>query len=110
MVFNRKYVLMIGLVFGLSAFAEEHVVDQIDKAFVVGGAPVESITVKQGDSVSFRNGDPFFHNIFSLSDVQIFDLGSYPNGEARSVTFDEQGTVEVECAIHPDMFMTVEVE
>ena len=110
MLFNRKYVLMIGLVFGVSAFAEEHVVDQIDKAFVIDGAPVESITVKQGDSVSFRNGDPFFHNIFSLSDIQIFDLGSYPNGEARSVTFDEQGTVEVECAIHPDMFMTVEVE
>ncbi|MDP4651781.1 MAG: plastocyanin/azurin family copper-binding protein [Haliea sp.] len=110
MSFNCKYSPIFGLVFGMSAFAQDYVVDQIDKSFVVDGAPVESIRVKQGESVSFRNGDPFFHNIFSLSDIQIFDLGSYPNGEARSVTFDEPGTVEVECAIHPDMYMTVEVE
>lgn len=110
MSLNCKCALMIGLLCAGSAYAEEHVVDQIGKAFVSGDTTVESISVKQGDSVSFRNGDPFFHNIFSLSDIQFFDLGSYPNGEARSVTFETPGTVEVECAIHPDMYMTVEVE
>ena len=110
MFLKVKSALIVGVLCAVPAHAEEFVVDQIDKTFVMGSVAVDSITVKQGDSVSFRNGDPFFHNIFSLSDVQIFDLGSYPNGEARSVTFAAPGTVEVECAIHPEMYMTVEVK
>lgn len=94
----------------ISAGADDVTVDQIDKTFVIDGAEVESLRVSAGDSVSFRNSDPFFHNIFSLSATQIFDLGSYPSGEARSVSFETPGTVEVECAIHPDMYMTIEVE
>ena len=86
------------------AFAGEHVVTQKDKHF-----NVRQLKVKVGDTVKFRNDDPFFHNIFSLSKTRSFDLGSYPKGEARSVTFDKPGTVEVECAIHPSMKMTVEV-
>jgi plastocyanin len=48
--------------------------------------------------------------VFSLSDIQFFDLGSYPQGESKSVTFEKQGIIEVECAIHPDMKMTIEVK
>lgn len=62
-----------------------------------------------GDTLVFRNDDPFFHNIFSLSDIQSFDLGSYPQGEARKVVLKKEGLVEVECAIHPEMKMTVQV-
>jgi plastocyanin len=40
----------------------------------------------------------------------LFDLGSYPQGQSKSVTFDKAGKVEVECAIHPQMKMTVEVK
>ena len=59
-------------------------------------------------SISFKNEDPFVHNIFSLSDTKTFDLGSYPQGQAKSVTFDKPGAaVEIECAIHPDMKLTV---
>lgn len=96
--------------FTAQTMAQAIVIDQIDKTFVIDGVEVETIKVNQGDSVSFRNSDPFFHNIFSLSATQIFDLGSYPSGEARSVVFEKPGLVEVECAIHPDMYMTVEVE
>src|SRR5260370_24754567 len=87
-----------------AAQAEEHIVGQTNKAF----SP-PALKVKVGDSVGFRNEDAFFHNVFSLSPVQSFDLGSYPKGQTRKVTFTKAGKVEIECAIHPDMKMVVEV-
>jgi plastocyanin len=84
--------------------AAEHVVGQKDKAFTV-----KKLTVKVGDSVKFLNEDPFAHNVFSLSDIKSFDLGSYGQGGSKTVAFDKPGTVEVECAVHPDMKMIVEV-
>lgn len=84
--------------------ANHHVVDQKNKKF-----SVKAMQVKVGDKVTFQNQDPFFHNIFSLSDTSTFDLGSYPKGEARSVTMENPGLVDVECAIHPSMHMTIEV-
>jgi plastocyanin len=48
--------------------------------------------------------------VFSLSDPKTFDLGSYPQGQSKAVTFDKPGTVEIECSIHPEMQMVVEVE
>ena len=87
-----------------SALAQEFTVDQQDKRF-----SVSTITVKVGDQIRFMNNDPFFHNIFSLSDIKTFDLGSYPKGQSRTVIFTNPGTVEVECAIHPEMKLIVEV-
>jgi plastocyanin len=89
---------------------QEFLVEQKDKAFVHKGARVANIKVKVGDVIEFKNLDPYFHNVFSLSDVKIFDLGSYPQGHSKSVKFDKRGKVEVECAIHPEMHMIVEVE
>ena len=48
--------------------------------------------------------------MFSLSDVKSFDLGSYGQGLAKSVLMDKPGTVEVECAVHPDMKLMIEVK
>jgi len=87
-----------------SAQAEEKTVGQKNKAFTV-----QKLKVKVGDSVGFRNDDPFFHNIFSLSQAQSFDLGSYPQGQTRKLTFGKEGTIDVECAIHPEMRMVIEV-
>ena len=70
---------------------------------------VKKLSVKLGDSVKFVNEDPFSHNIFSLSDAKSFDLGSYGVGLSKTVVFDKPGTVEIECAVHPDMKMIVEV-
>ena len=107
---NQRIALVIAcLIPALQVRAEEYVVDQINKSFVMTGKPITALKLKKGDTVSFKNGDPFFHNIFSLSELQTFDLGSYPAGEARAVKFEAAGTVDVECAIHPDMHMTVEV-
>ena len=87
-----------------SALAAEHVVVQKGKAF-----STKKIAVKLGDSVKFLNEDPFSHNVFSLSDAKSFDLGSYGQGGSKSITFDKAGTVEVECAVHPDMKLVIEV-
>src|SRR5213592_5078435 len=85
-----------------AACAAEHVVAQKGKAF-----SVKKLSLKLGDSVKFVNEDPFSHNVFSLSDAKSFDLGSYGQGGAKSITFDKPGTIE--CAVHPDMKLIIEV-
>jgi plastocyanin len=79
-------------------------VAQKDKQFV----PV-TLMIKVGDSVNFMNEDPFYHNVFSLSDTKSFDLGSFPKGQFKTIVFDKAGKVDVECAIHPDMHLVIEV-
>jgi hypothetical protein len=61
------------------------------------------VAVRVGGTVTFPNGDPFFHNVFSYSSAQRFDLGRYAQGESKSVTFPETGIVEVFCEVHDFM-------
>lgn len=103
-------VSAIGLMQPHVVVAGEVEVGQKDKTFVQNGNPVESLSISKGDTVKFRNHDPFFHNVFSLSDAKTFDLGSYPAGQHRDVVFDAPGTIEVECAIHPQMFLKIDVK
>ncbi len=58
------------------------------------------LVIPVGTSVEFPNRDPFFHNVFSYSSTKRFDLGRYPRGESRTVTFDRAGIVKVYCEIH----------
>ncbi|HVL00568.1 MAG TPA: plastocyanin/azurin family copper-binding protein [Dongiaceae bacterium] len=87
------------------AQAETIEVGQKDKAFTT-----DKVEIKVGDTIKFTNNDPFFHNVFSLSDAKMFDLGSYPQGESKEVVFDQPGEVDVECAIHPNMQLKVIVK
>ena len=101
----RKFPLWVALACNVTAaFGAEHVVTQTGKTF-----SVKSMQAKLGDSVSFLNADPFVHNIFSLSDVQSFDLGTFAKGEQRKVTLGTAGRIEVECAVHPEMKLVIEV-
>jgi plastocyanin len=84
--------------------AQEVVVAQKNKSF-----SQPKITIHAGDKVTFRNDDAFVHNVFSLTDAQPFDLGTYTQGQAKSVTFAKAGTYDIECAIHPEMKLTVVV-
>jgi len=93
-----------------TAGAAEYTVGQHNKTFEKDGAQIEKITIKVGDTIQFKNMDPWFHNVFSLSDLKTFDLGSYPQGQQKAVVFDKAGTAEVECAIHPQMHLDVVVE
>lgn len=87
-----------------TALAAEHSVSQKNKSF-----STKKLAVKVGDSVKFVNDDSFAHNVFSLSATKSFDLGSFGNGGSKSIVFDKPGKVEVECAIHPDMQLVIEV-
>jgi plastocyanin len=103
--FVRTALAAVALALLVPAYAgTTHAVGQLKKAFSV---PV--LKAKVGDTVTFKNDDEFAHNVFSLSAVQEFDLGSYKKGDARSVTLTAPGTIEVECAIHPEMRMKIEV-
>ena len=61
------------------------------------------LPVLRGSTVDFPNADDVFHNVFSLSSAHTFDLGRYPKGSAKSVTFEKSGVVQVFCHIHSDM-------
>jgi plastocyanin len=61
------------------------------------------LAVQAGTAVEFPNDDAVYHNVFSLSSVKSFDLGRYPKGQSRTVTFPAPGVVQVFCHIHADM-------
>jgi plastocyanin len=88
-----------------TAGADDHVIAQSGKKF-----SVTALTAKVGDTLTFRNDDPFVHNIFSLSDLQSFDLGTFAKGELRHLKLVKPGTLEIECAVHPDMRLVVEIK
>ena len=67
------------------------------------------LAVRKGTTVQFPNSDPIFHNVFSLSRASSFDLGRYPQGTSKSVTFDTAGIVKVFCHIHSDMSAVIVV-
>jgi plastocyanin len=69
----------------------------------------DMVVVPVGSTVSFPNLDAIFHNIFSLSKPRSFDLGNYPKGETRTVTFPVPGIVYVYCHLHPNMSATIVV-
>ena len=101
-----RLILLISLIFSsVSLSAEEHTIGQKNKMFTQ-----KELHIKTGDTVHFLNQDNIFHNVFSLSDTKFFDLGSYPRNESRPVIFEKPGKIEVECAIHPQMYMVVKVE
>lgn len=84
--------------------AADHVVGQMNRAFTVS-----KLEAKVGDEVVFKNDDGIFHNIFSLSEAQPFDLGAYGPGVSKKVKLEKVGKIEVECAIHPRMKMVIDV-
>ena len=63
----------------------------------------EVLPIVRGDSVDFFNDDDIFHNVFSLSRTQPFDLGVYPKGSSRMLRFDRTGLVRIYCNLHPNM-------
>jgi plastocyanin len=57
-----------------------------------------------GQRVNFPNLDNIYHNIFSITEPNSFDLGHYKNDpKGKSITFKEAGIVPVYCNIHPQM-------
>jgi plastocyanin len=113
----------------LSTSADPELVSEFDRTVVMlsGKTPVpvepQTITIEQrnnhfepdlavipaGSTVRFPNSDPIFHNVFSLSRAQKFDLGFYPKGQSESVKFEHPGVVQIYCHIHANMYAAIVV-
>jgi plastocyanin len=63
--------------------------------------------VSAGSEVEVLNDDRIFHNAFSFSPRNAFDLGVYPQGQSRKVALRFPGTVRVYCSIHESMSATI---
>ena len=67
------------------------------------------VAVPVGGTVEFPNEDPIFHNVFSVSGPNRFDLALYKRPKTGAQTFEHPGVVKVYCNIHPQMSAVVVV-
>ena len=98
-------VVALAATSGIAYAATTHNVSQKDKAFSQA-----ELTVKVGDSITFKNEDSVVHNVYSKSAGNEFNTKSQPPGSTNSVPLATEGDVEVRCAIHPDMKLIVHVK
>lgn len=68
-----------------------------------------AMAIPLGAKVVFPNYDPIFHNLFSVSVPNDFDLGLYKGGASKSHSFAKPGIVRVFCNVHPQMSATIVV-
>lgn len=74
------------------------IVDQARMTFVPHVLPLLA-----GSTVAFPNSDSTRHNVFSPSKTKKFNLGTYPAGITKKVTFEKTGVVSLLCNVHPEM-------
>lgn len=87
------------------ALAREVIVTQKGQQFTP-----RTLMLKVGDEIVFVNDDAGTHNVFSESPGNVFDLKAQRPGSRTNVTFSTPGQVDVRCAIHPAMRLSVTVE
>ncbi len=81
------------------------VLEQKNERFVPRVLPIVA-----GQTVAFPNRDRLYHNVFSVSSVEPFDLGQYKASDpARTQSFANPGLVPIYCNIHPQMISYVVV-
>ncbi len=61
------------------------------------------LPVVVGTTVRWPNEDDIFHNVFSMTETQDFNLGFYKREKVPEVRFDRLGRVDIFCAIHTNM-------
>ncbi|MFO7935946.1 MAG: cupredoxin domain-containing protein [Bacteroidales bacterium] len=66
----------------------------------------ETLTVAAGTTVSWINKDDVLHNVTAEGFTSSTNLGE---GETYSYTFDQAGTFDYECTLHPGMEGTIVV-
>lgn len=77
---------------------KRRVMEQRNKTF----AP-HLLAVPPGSTIAFPNFDGFYHNVFSSSPTQPFDIGLYKSGQSRAMKFDKPGLVRLGCNVHANM-------
>jgi plastocyanin len=79
------------------------VIDQRNKSFIPSWA-----VVRRGTTIEFPNHDNIYHNVFSHSSGNAFDLGLYNAGTpAKAHAFQSAGAADIYCNIHPTMAASV---
>lgn len=66
-----------------------------------------SLTITVGETVTWTNNDNVDHTVTSEG---VFDSGLLSSGDTFEYTFDEPGTYDYTCTIHPSMQATIIVE
>lgn len=78
-------------------------IKQVDKQF----SPRVAV-VARGTRVEFPNYDTIFHNVFSVSPGNSFDLGTYRAGDKPgAVALHTPGVVQIFCNMHSEMSATI---
>ncbi|HEY5955371.1 MAG TPA: plastocyanin/azurin family copper-binding protein, partial [Polyangiaceae bacterium] len=106
-------VKLFGTVTAASAAAAKHAVVYLENApiaKVVDGTMDNRrmafvphvVTITAGAKVTFKNSDPFPHNVFS-ADNERWDMGVIPAGGTRQKKFDRPGIYTALCNMHPNM-------
>jgi plastocyanin len=85
--------------------AADHAIAQQDRHF-----SQTEITVKVGDTITFKNDDEVTHNVFSITPGMEFDLHRQAPGASSTIPFMKAGDAEVDCSIHPRMKLSVHVK
>lgn len=68
-----------------------------------------SLTVAAGTRVTFTNRDQTAHTATSTSAPPVFDTGTIPPGQSKSVTVSRTGVYPYFCQFHPFMHGTLRV-
>jgi plastocyanin len=61
------------------------------------------LAIVAGTWVDFPNDDATYHNVFSFSKGNEFNLGRYAAGHSKAIRFQNPGVVRVFCEIHSHM-------
>lgn len=90
-----------GTTAGTTTGAEKNTIVMKDTAF----SP-STITVKVGDTITFRNDDPMIHDVV----IGPQDLGEQTSGTTKTWKAEKAGTFPLKCLIHPSMTGEITVE
>jgi plastocyanin len=99
-VASLAVLLTVGL-----AYAAQPLVSQKGKVF-----SVQTLTIKPGEQVIFKNDDDVVHNVFANSKGNEFNLKAQAPGSQNGQVFKNEGVVDVRCAFHPRMKLTIVVK
>ncbi len=68
-----------------------------------------ALAARVGDTINFVNDDNMNHVVFVPTVGHAVDLGTQEPGTERTLTLTQAGTFRVECAVHQQMLLVVEV-
>ena len=97
-----KNIILSSLLIASTLFSANHIINQKGKTFIP-----HSIDVRVGDTITFKNSDPFAHNAYTDDVSNEFDIGMQKPGDDVSTKVRSPGVFNVECAIHPNMLLEV---